>query len=559
MEILLIIILSLWLFRKPSNYLYCGIFAWTGDSNKKFNWDKFNMLGILNNERGKDSCGRASGNISQYGTGKYSNYDDFIKETPSFPIKERMIIGHDRKASWGYTVNEENAQPVVLEEGNEVVFILAHNGTIHNIDDLAKKYNIIKGNNTDSWVLANIIYKNGFNVLKEYEGAASLVIYDRRKYLETGDTHIHLFKGESKLNSWVEISSEERPLYLLDRGNNSIYISSLEDPLWMIGGSKDNIYDLATNKVFTIVNGVILENIIDIDRFEMTQVKTYPKTSTYNYSNNYYKEKYISEVDIENENFSFRDNYVDFRRGLFRVKEDALNGVVHLKEDGRVSNPNDEKAVPFYFINGIMLKNHEDFQKASRAIKTLNTSSEEETCRVLLRYSKYPIYFDTGAARGKCYYTMRDDTRHIYNGDLQPEFSSFRYTIKNGIVTASEYINLDQRIYPSKIFKLKSIGDGQYEEVPANNYPALSQNNKFEEEYEDMEDHILETEVAYVMANLLEAFQTARSDLQALGSNDTIDILVDNINTIEDTLFYEKDGSLYKKRLKLNAEWIAPF
>lgn len=560
MEILLIIILSLWLFRKPSNHLYCGIFAWTGDSNKKFNWDKFNMLGILNNERGKDSCGRASGNISQYGTGKYSNYDNFIKETPPFPIKERMIIGHDRKASWGYTVNEGNAQPVILEEGNEVVFILAHNGTIHNIDDLAKKYNIIKGNNTDSWVLANIIYKNGFNVLKEYEGAASLVMYDRRKYLETGNTHIHLFKGESKYNSWSQTSSEERPLYLLNKGNNSVYISSLEDPLWIIGGNKDNIYDIATNKVFTIVNGVFLENIIDIDRFEMTQIKTHYKNFNYEYNDNYYyRKEYIKEINIENENFSFRDKHVDFRRGLFRVKEAVLNGIIHLTEEGEIVAAGTEKSVPFYFINGVMLKNHENFQKATRAINTLNTASEEDTYRILLNYSKYPIYFDTGAARGKCYYTIKDGTRHIYHGDLQPEFSSFRYTIKNGIVTASEYINLDRRIYPTKLFKLKQ-GE-YYEEVDkvSYNYPALIQNNNFEEDYNNMEDSIIETEISYVMANLLEAFQTARSNLQALGDTDTIKILVDNLDTVEDKLFYEKDGGLYKKQLKLDVEWIIPF
>ncbi|MFW6225401.1 MAG: class II glutamine amidotransferase [bacterium] len=584
MEILLIISLVFWLLKKPSNTLYCGIFAWTGDSNKKFNWDKFNILGILNNERGGDSCGRVSGNISQYGIYKTSDYYDFLEQNESFPVKEKMIIGHDRKASFGYAVTENNAQPVVLKENGEIVFVLAHNGTVYNIDDLAKKYGIDKYNKTDSWVLAKIIYDNGFDVLKEYEGAAALVMYDRRKYLETGDTFINVFKGKSKSTEHVKYPSEERPLYILDRGNNSLYFSSISSALYSIGGKKDSVYDLECNKVFTFKNGIPLPLFIEIDRAEMTQVKTYKKTTQYpaypsyvnnnrNFNNGYdewddgygsyggencWKDKYKNnetKLNIDNETFPYLENKIDFKRGLFCNKQGIINGIIHLNKEGDIVEPKDKEGVPFYFINGVMVTDHDEHNRASRAIKTANAVNPEDMYPILLRYSVYPIYFDTGSPKGKCYYRMdRDGTRHVYTGELQPVFSSYKYNIKNGVAVSSEYVNTMNRLFPSRAFENKN-------KIENENFPSLEYNKDFEEEnYKHMESQMTEQEVSHILADVLESLGKARTNLGALGSDPMINVLIENLNTIEDSVFLQENGNLYKKTLKLTTIWEkAPF
>ena len=137
----------------------CGLFAWTGDSSKKFSWDKFNLLGVYNDSRGGDSCGRFVSGVVEKDASKYDEYHKFIKVYENPIVKEPVVLGHSRKASWGYGKTESEAQPVVVEKDGEIVLVLIHNGTIYNMREIAKKYNLDYGYTvTDSYILAHLIY-----------------------------------------------------------------------------------------------------------------------------------------------------------------------------------------------------------------------------------------------------------------------------------------------------------------------------------------------------------------------------------------------------------------
>ena len=159
----------------------CGIFGWTGVNVKSFNSIKFNILGNYNDSRGGDSCGVYYDETCIKGIDKESKYKDLVysKELHTkLKLKNPLIIGHTRKASVG-GVSITNIQPVILEnKDSEMLYVQAHNGTISNYEELAEKYKIkIDAKESDSMVLAKLIYKEGFKVLREYEGSAALLIH----------------------------------------------------------------------------------------------------------------------------------------------------------------------------------------------------------------------------------------------------------------------------------------------------------------------------------------------------------------------------------------------
>jgi hypothetical protein len=553
MEILLILSLILFLLKKPSNVLYCGIFAWTGDSNKKFSWDKFNLLGVLNNYRGGDSCGRASGNIFQYGTKKNSDYEDFLEEYENFTIKERIIIGHDRKASLGYSINKENTQPVVLKEDDKIVFILAHNGTIYNINDLAKKYNVKTTSETDSWILANIIYNYGFEVLKEYEGSASLVIYDRKRSLETGDTYMYIYKGESKNNDFVKYTSEERPLYAYKKTEGSIYLSSTENSLIAIGAKKNKIINLETNILVTIKNGhPIKEETKVIDRSNCIQNK---RNVT---NNNYYGDNYYNDYDygehyggfherpyVKNNNYENIENeilpsiykFIDFRRGFYYTDKEKVDGVINLNDQGKITNTNSSF---YYFIKGVMIKDLETYKEARTSIKDL--IGNDGINKKLLKYSSYPVFMNTGSPNGNKFYTKSiTGERVVFNGDLKPLFSTYKYTIKSGLCVSWKYLQFEERVFPIK----------------ENNLPAIPANTNFDEEYYEnyMEDEVMGQETSIIIGDLLEEFDDCITKLRQLNLLDTT--IIGNLELIQDNLLL--DSNVLKCNLKLEKTWEIPF
>lgn len=601
----LLIILSIFLILsgiKPSDKLYCGIFAWTGDSTKKFNWDKFNILGILNNTRGGDSCGIVSGNNVRYGLGVQSDYNEFLEHVDLFPIQERVIIGHTRKASAGYAINEVNTQPVVLRrtQDKEVVFVLAHNGTIYNIDELATKYNVNIGNVSDSLILAHIIYNHGFGVLSEYIGSASLVIYDRRKFLETGDVYTYVYKGMSKSYSTSKDETEERPLFYMSK-DGSIYISSIKNSLYAIRSKKvlkkETISAVEPNKVFTLKNGKLFGNPIDIDRSNVTQFKPFKNHQTnlygddwdspyyggYGYgNNNYHKPVVNSNIDIiRSQNLPVSPTKIDYRRGRYHLATKIVNGIFKISKNGEVSSLDSNNPV-YYFIDGILIDGHNKYQEALKLIKKDNLSEEMEGYyRVLVKYSLYPIYRPYVYSK-KGYFVSPSAEGYLYahTGKIKPIFSTYMYEVNKGACVKTDFLLENERIYwfdnnndyEEDIQKKDcTVGNNTrylpniITKVISNNFKDdIGMDNEFYNFYDDEDDDESDISISrfnLILGDLIEAFLTARQELATMGgeyNTKKLELLENNLESIENILVFGSEN-IYNKQLTLEYLWEDPF
>lgn len=294
----------------------CGLFGFTSDSPKKFSWDKFNILGILNESRGEDACGRFHGNMLEYGLGTESKYTKYISTYNNPPVNFNIILGHTRKASSG-GLADVFAQPITLSAShplvkermkadtdykkwvNEmialhgkdvIVFVVIHNGTIYNYKSLAEKYGIttsftvieekkagvnnVKSSESiytknDSMILAELLYKiRDYSILEEYIGKVAVIFYD----LYYTDT-LFAFRGESKYSDVSVENSEERPLYCYKMNNNSMYLSSQKEGLFSIGGNNKTVDTIPANTVIKIIGNHIIP-IVVIDRSKVFQTET---------------------------------------------------------------------------------------------------------------------------------------------------------------------------------------------------------------------------------------------------------------------------------------------
>lgn len=271
--------------------LGCGLFGFIGTNpTKYFSWDKFNILGIMNDDRGEDACGRVVGNICEHGTGILKKYKDFIVDNhpPIEKVESNVILGHCRKASSGGK-DAIYAQPVVLYKKDinmkaikdtqlkgaikkmkkdDIIFSGIHNGTVENYKELAKSYGIPTEDHNDSRVILTALFYGNYGVLLEYIGTAALVWHNHI----TNKTCV--FKGASKY--WVSSKdvSEERPLHFWVMDKDNYYLSSEDEPLHMIGGDNNNVGPVKDNVLYVFKDGVNIKNI-KYDRSGKCQAKSY--------------------------------------------------------------------------------------------------------------------------------------------------------------------------------------------------------------------------------------------------------------------------------------------
>ena len=277
---------SFYLFRRSSGILACGILGWSGGDVRKFNKQKFDILGLFNNSRGGDSCGVSTDGEIYYGIGLNKTYDDFIiNKNYLNPQVIPTVIGHCRKASIG-SISEANAHPFGFGElGEGHAFIGCHNGTLSNHDELAKKYDVetsVYGvHNTfvrtkvDSEILLEILYKTKDTaVLEEYIGGAALLFSNLNE-----PNVLFAFHGASKkeVGDKGDTLFEERPLYYYQESRDSVYISSIEEALIFIGGVKDkNVFEFKHNILYKIKDGNVEKaTAYKVDRKGAGQKKAY--------------------------------------------------------------------------------------------------------------------------------------------------------------------------------------------------------------------------------------------------------------------------------------------
>lgn len=306
--------------KQPNTALACGIFSWAGSDVSLFDQAKYNILGIFNVSRGKDSCGVYYDGDVYYGIGARSNYLDFIKENRIDLIQSPIVIGHTRAASPGNKVDVDNAHPFLLENEEGVYnFVGCHNGTIYNSKDLAKKYDvptevaipnakIFPFNRTliDSEIILRILQKTkNYEVLKEYNGGAALVW----SFLEEPNV-IYAFKGASKQNNYAKIEITERPLHYFQDKEGSLYISSLDDSLKAVGGEKETIGEFDENTIYIIKDGdienaqkIVISRENSIQTREVVVVNHNSRTN-YEFSRNRHHYNYFDPSIFDDDDFN---------------------------------------------------------------------------------------------------------------------------------------------------------------------------------------------------------------------------------------------------------------
>lgn len=269
-EIIIFIILIIGTLKSPhSNILGCGLIGFVPNEKGRANVLYMKLIASYNAVRGTDSCGFYINNKVHKSLLDIRQYlaNNKLEQFPN--TKNKIIIGHTRKGTFG-KISLETAHPFeVYNDTKTSKLILVHNGTLTNTYNLSKQYDIpFAHGDVDSCFLAQVLQKTkSFDILKYYEGAAALMF----AYEEEPNV-LYLFKGASK-NKWTdEKMSEERPLYFI-RLPEGIYISSLREPLDAIanGDKKIVVMTIPINEVVKVKDN----KTISVEKIDRSKINEY--------------------------------------------------------------------------------------------------------------------------------------------------------------------------------------------------------------------------------------------------------------------------------------------
>lgn len=339
-------------------------------------------MGVHNDTRGKDSVGiYIDGKTEYYCNGKNKSlFSDFISKSRLLQSVDvaQVAYGHDRAASVG-TVSIETAQPVVLKEDNQIKYVLMHNGTIYNYDDLAKKYipDIDITGMTDSQVMARVFYHAGYDALDEYMGGAVFAIIDYR-----GDKPRYLFwQGHSKNTQYSQCNQqEERPLFFL-KSEGEMMFSSLDTYLDAFRRKAEKLvptpnvlieYDPETEKFMSIE---------EYKREKCFQTKPYTTTTTTYYGSSGSVGFPAGSSYSSGGSYSY-GGYInpDVHTGQCRKGGNLLHGSYSVSTYGHIAESAQVSASQYmtlWFFQGILLKNEQAYIYLTKFCKECNISPEE--------------------------------------------------------------------------------------------------------------------------------------------------------------------------------------
>ena len=412
----------------------CGIFGIISKKPRAFDYTSFCTLGIHNDLRGGDSCGVFIDKKVEYGVNKDKLFEDFFLKSNLINNTKisTVAFGHCRKASIG-TIEEKTAQPVVLyNDKGEIDFVVIHNGTIYNYQNLANKYipDIDITGMTDSQVMTRIFYYKGYDVLSEYNGGAVFAIADYRK--ETPE--IFFWQGASLVNAYGKVD-DERPLYFAISKNDLVFSSIYT---FLPALRKDSeIVCLTPNWLYKYENNNV-EPIKEYSRENQTQYNTtihvYTQTWHHNpaygpnitYSSGQQQSSYVSSVIYG----STKDGKC-FRNG------DVVHGNIKATCYGTLTSCG--QLYDMWFWCGIMLNNKACFDYLSMLSSEFGANPQELADiypELVLFLSPYP------------YLRTLDGAIEVVDSPISsvPFTGTFQFPF-----TATEYQIVDGKLHMSKV------------------------------------------------------------------------------------------------------------
>lgn len=457
-------------FNIKTNVFSCGIFGFSAKPNLskgdlRMALQKFKILGIYNETRGKDSCGVYINEEILKGMGPKKLFTDFI-EHHSLKIvntKNVLIMGHNRAASTGSKVTEDNQHPLEINHD----MLITHNGTLKDTSEFCKKYNLEeKDFDVDTRMLGTALYYNNEKVLENYKGAAALAYTYKSK-----PGILYLFHGESKEYKTMK-ASEERPLFYLET-KEGIYYSSLSCSLEAIKEVEEEIvYTLNCNCLVEIENGKFTGKQIAINREDINIIvpKQYGRAYGYHDSsdchspyisgrNIYPKHRFQSQLSLENSGYHLDPilslnrealpkrvtfdkalSYIYYYKGRHYVHvpngpDHVADGELYLSEKKGYVYPNIikiEGAKEFYFYKGFLMKDEESYEKVLKLKLDLSSFLYNhllDWAMCMSMYTMHPAY-DT-EKKGIAVYNWYKDGKKVTEA-FTPKFSGRSYKITKG-------------------------------------------------------------------------------------------------------------------------------
>lgn len=405
----------------------CGIWGIISSRPRKFDYSTFCTLGIANDSRGGDSCGYFIDGHYEYGASKDNKLFQWFFQNNEFLssiLESTVAFGHCRKASIG-KINEKTAQPVVItNKDGKVEYVLMHNGTIYNYQELAKKYipEVDIKDMTDSQVMARIFYHSGYDVLNEYQGTAVFAIADYRQE----KPKVFLFKGASKKTKQSKEETEERPLYFCIY-NEELLFSSIYSYLLALR-PETATWDLNTNYLFEFTGK------------DLVPVKEYPRKDIYQKDIQIYDFGYVTDGYF-NSNY-FYDDYIALNQfnNTYSNGKDPLFGKYIITQFGKIVdriNKNLE-CREIYFWNGVAIRNSAcfNFLYNLRKKSGLTTTAFDIKYLVLIRYLSIDRVFSKG---NQWFEAISPTEQKLFTGTLNMLTSSSSIEFVNGFRTTTKY------------------------------------------------------------------------------------------------------------------------